>query len=220
MRFSRLLGYLVAFSAWNVATAFAAPAPQVTVEGLVNSLNAPAANSDGCEPGFEKGDTGECEPVKGAGFGFNTGAVRGNVAPRPPANATGSSPPPNATAAQRPLQASLQPRSADLLLTFEVNSAALTQQGMVNARVFVTALNDPRLRGSKFEIEGHTDASGSREYNLALSQRRAEAVKQFLVSQGVSPDRLTTVGYGFDRLANAADPRSAENRRVVARRIQ
>jgi outer membrane protein OmpA-like peptidoglycan-associated protein len=105
-------------------------------------------------------------------------------------------------------------------LTFQTNSTQLTDQGLANAQVFADVLKDPRLISARFEIEGHTDASGSREYNMALSQRRADAVKQFLVSQGISPARLTTIGYGFARLANQANPLSGENRRVVARRIQ
>ncbi len=48
-------------------------------------------------------------------------------------------------------------------------------------------------------IEGHADERGTREYNLALGARRAEAVKAFLVSQGVSAARLTTVSYGKER---------------------
>ncbi len=48
-------------------------------------------------------------------------------------------------------------------------------------------------------VEGHADERGTREYNLALGARRADSVKAFLVSQGVSPDRLTTVSYGKER---------------------
>ena len=48
-------------------------------------------------------------------------------------------------------------------------------------------------------VEGHADERGTREYNLALGARRAEAVKTFLVSQGVAPGRLTTVSYGKER---------------------
>lgn len=48
-------------------------------------------------------------------------------------------------------------------------------------------------------VEGHADERGTREYNLALGARRAEAVKSFLVGQGVAPSRLTTVSYGKER---------------------
>ena len=48
-------------------------------------------------------------------------------------------------------------------------------------------------------VEGHADERGTREYNLALGARRAEAVKRFLVGQGVAPNRLTTVSYGKER---------------------
>ena len=48
-------------------------------------------------------------------------------------------------------------------------------------------------------VEGHADERGTREYNLALGARRANSVKSFLVSQGISPSRLTTVSYGKER---------------------
>ncbi len=56
-------------------------------------------------------------------------------------------------------------------------------------------------------IGGNADERGTREYNLALGARRADAVKAFLVSQGVSPSRITTVSYGKER---PIDPRSNE----------
>jgi peptidoglycan-associated lipoprotein len=51
----------------------------------------------------------------------------------------------------------------------------------------------------KVIIEGHCDERGSTEYNLALGDRRAQAARQFLISLGVSPDRLETVSYGKER---------------------
>ena len=52
-------------------------------------------------------------------------------------------------------------------------------------------------------VEGNADERGTREYNLALGARRADSVKSFLVSQGVSPSRLTTVSYGKERPIDA-----------------
>ena len=57
-------------------------------------------------------------------------------------------------------------------------------------------------------IEGHADERGTREYNLALGARRADSVRAFLVGEGVSPGRLTTVSYGKER---PIDPRSSED---------
>ena len=54
-------------------------------------------------------------------------------------------------------------------------------------------------------IEGHCDERGTNEYNLALGERRAVAVKTYLVSKGVSADRMTTAGYAWDRIERAQD---------------
>jgi len=66
-------------------------------------------------------------------------------------------------------------------------------------------------------IEGHCDERGTRDYNLALGERRANAAKNYLVSIGVSPSRLTTVSYGKERpVALGSDEQSwARNRRAV-----
>lgn len=66
-------------------------------------------------------------------------------------------------------------------------------------------------------IEGHADEQGTREYNLGLGAKRASAVQQFLISQGVNPARLKTVTYGKERpLAVCSDESCyAQNRRAV-----
>jgi OmpA-OmpF porin, OOP family len=67
-------------------------------------------------------------------------------------------------------------------------------------------------------IEGHTDAIGSDDYNLALSLRRATAVKNYLVSaHGIDPARLKEAGFGRCRPLPGAQPEAAENRRVQFR---
>ena len=72
----------------------------------------------------------------------------------------------------------------------------------------------PNVRAT---IEGHADERGTREYNLALGDRRANAAKNYLVARGVSPSRLTTISYGKERpVAMGSDEAAyAQNRRAV-----
>ena len=69
----------------------------------------------------------------------------------------------------------------------------------------------------KITIEGHCDERGTREYNLALGERRANAAKAYLVSLGVPADRMTTISYGKERPAvDGHDEQAwAQNRRAV-----
>tara|TARA_A100001388_G_scaffold140996_1_gene104544 strand:+ start:2258 stop:2740 length:483 start_codon:yes stop_codon:yes gene_type:complete len=71
--------------------------------------------------------------------------------------------------------------------------------------------------GFQIIVEGHCDERGTREYNLALGERRANSVKEFLVSLGVEPGRVTTISYGKERpSAEGSTSESwAENRRAV-----
>ena len=71
--------------------------------------------------------------------------------------------------------------------------------------------------GSSVSVEGHTDSIGSKPYNLKLSLRRAESVKNLLVKFGVAPSRISTRGYGFTRpiADNATSEGRQRNRRVI-----
>lgn len=73
-----------------------------------------------------------------------------------------------------------------------------------------------RAKGTKIIVEGHTDTQGSQEFNLDLSERRAEAVKSFLTSHGVPPDRIESKGLGFSQplVPNKTAEGRATNRRV------
>ena len=78
------------------------------------------------------------------------------------------------------------------------------------------ALTDPALKGNTFILAGHTDAKGKASYNQALSERRADAVKRFLIEKfGIPAATLVTAGYGSTHLKNTNDPFAAENRRVA-----
>jgi peptidoglycan-associated lipoprotein len=69
----------------------------------------------------------------------------------------------------------------------------------------------------KATIEGHCDERGTREYNLALGERRAESVQKFLLNQGIVSNRLDTISYGKERPAVMGNDESAwkQNRRAV-----
>ena len=69
----------------------------------------------------------------------------------------------------------------------------------------------------KFSIEGHADERGTREYNLALGERRANAVKDYLMTYGISGSRLSVISYGKERPVNSGSNPLAwsQNRRSV-----
>src|SRR5262245_22482057 len=103
----------------------------------------------------------------------------------------------------------------NLTINFEPDSERLTPTGQKLLDELGEALQDPSLKPFRFMIAGHTDGVGSDLYNLQLSERRAAAVKRYLVGKSqVEEARLTTVGYGKSRPLDAANPMSAENRRV------
>ena len=79
---------------------------------------------------------------------------------------------------------------------------------------------DLKAQGNRFVLEGHTDERGTREYNMALGERRAAAVQRYLVLQGVSPAQLELVSYGEEKAAvtGTGEEAWAQNRRVELRK--
>lgn len=104
----------------------------------------------------------------------------------------------------------------NLLVTFELDSADLTQTAKENLDQFAIALKNPEMARATFQVEGHTDARGGDDYNLKLSERRALAVVEYLRSRGANTSKLSIKGYGKSH-PRTADPLDPENRRVEAR---
>ena len=98
---------------------------------------------------------------------------------------------------------------------FVVDQSTLTPQGIatLNGQAQWLTANSDYLA----IIEGHADEQGTREYNVALGARRANAVREYLVSQGISGARLRTVSYGKERPIAVCSDEScyAQNRRAV-----
>jgi outer membrane protein OmpA-like peptidoglycan-associated protein len=102
-----------------------------------------------------------------------------------------------------------------IAIAFELNSAQIRPDSFKAVGLMADALNSPYLQGSRFVIVGNTDATGSREYNLKLSQERADAIRNALINPfGINPARLEAVGLGEEQLLDPAHPDAAENRRV------
>lgn len=223
---------LAAVSVLAFASAASAQQAQYSPKDIIDTFKkAPLAATGECEKrGMATGDDGVCEPLKNSrGFSLPT---RANLhAPAPVAAAPASAPAhptvrtarvasttTTTTVTTSPARAARPARGRDLLITFQLGSAELTDQAKANASVFAQALNSPALADGKFDISGYTDASGDKDKNLALSQARAAAVKDFLVAKGVSESRMVAQGFGATDFAVQANPMAAGNRRVEARR--
>ncbi len=99
-------------------------------------------------------------------------------------------------------------------VTFEYNSSALTSVAKSNLDKLVEVFKE--YPDTDLLIVGHTDNKGSQSYNLPLSEKRAQSVKEYLVSKGISSSRLTSTGKGLlEPIAdNTTDAGRAQNRRV------
>ena len=114
-----------------------------------------------------------------------------------------------------PQEAAKSRPSLDLEIYFDFNSAVVTQKATPDLERLGAALVSPALQGSRFMIAGHTDGKGGADFNLALSQRRADAVRQFLVQRfRIDVSRLEAIGHGKNRLKVVDNPLDAANRRV------
>lgn len=102
---------------------------------------------------------------------------------------------------------------------FGVDQSTLSQEAQL---VLISQANWLRENPNyTLVIEGHADEQGTREYNLALGARRANAVQEFLVSKGVQAGRIQTVSYGKERPISLCSAEScyAQNRRGVTRLV-
>ena len=98
---------------------------------------------------------------------------------------------------------------------FDFNSSVIRPSSYRTVGSIADALHNPILLGYGFLVIGHTDSVGGRVYNLGLSQRRAEAIRNALIDPfGVNPAALEAVGLGEEQLRDPAHPTSAVNRRV------
>ena len=113
------------------------------------------------------------------------------------------------------MQAELQSDVGDRVF-FDVDQSTLNSDAMTLLSSQAQWLISNR--DYKIVVEGHADEQGTREYNLALGARRANSVKEYLVSLGVSDDRLQTVTYGKERPIEicSAERCYSQNRRAVS----
>ena len=109
-----------------------------------------------------------------------------------------------------------QPKISWILsgVNFDFNKAVVRPDAKEILKSDIKILKEnPQLR---VEVQGHTDDTGAAAYNMGLSERRAQALKDYLVSQGIAANRLTSRGYGEDRprFPNDSEANRAKNRRA------
>jgi OOP family OmpA-OmpF porin len=155
--------------------------------------------------------------VQGGTRGIRLAAPSGDAATQPAAPSQTQQP---RMAASKPVTVPATPPAGpavNLTVQFATGSADLTPDATQTLDELGRALASKDLAAYRFRIEGHTDTVGSREYNRALSERRAEAVVNYVAKKfGVDPSRLEAVGMGEEGLLVATPPQTAEprNRRV------
>jgi outer membrane protein OmpA-like peptidoglycan-associated protein len=100
-------------------------------------------------------------------------------------------------------------------IQFALDSAViLPESNGLMTEIADSLIKNPRI--ARIEVQGHTDNTGTSEHNMILSEQRANAVRDWLTSHGVGPDRLVARGYGQDKplVPNVTPAMKAKNRRV------
>lgn len=156
---------------------------------------------------------GSSDEEENAAVGAAAGAAVGALlcADRTPAPAPAPAPMPEPEPQPEPV---FEPVVLSSEVNFAFDSAELKPQAEITLNEVAHRLHENTE--IRVRIEGHTDSVGSAEYNQGLSQRRAESVRTYLISQGVAGDRMTAVGYGEERpvATNETPEGRALNRRV------
>ena len=172
-----------------------------TAGGLVNAYEGGSGGSH-----QETGEAAGAGAVAGAGVGALIGHLLCDPKEMPPPPPPAPPPPPPPA----PKKISL---SADTY--FDFDKATLKPQGKerVDAEIIPPMKQHPELHAL---VEGYTDSIGSDAYNLRLSERRADAVRDYMVSQGIAASRIMTKGFGKANpvASNATREGRAKNRRV------
>lgn len=142
--------------------------------------------------------------------GLNVDALRRDIEKRIQVEGTenAASPPPA-------LQALSKMPNLTVQIQFDFDSDWIRPASWETIGVIADALHHPLLLSNKFAVVGHTDAKGKRDYNLKLSQRRANAVRDMLISTfRIPPGRLVALGLGEEQLQDRSNPDAGVNRRV------
>ena len=102
-------------------------------------------------------------------------------------------------------------------VSFKVGSAELVPSTLATLDKTIAGLK--KNAKAKVEIEGHTSSEGGEEYNQKLSEDRANSVRDYMISQGLSNDRVTAIGYGYSRpkASNDTEEGRKQNRRIEVR---
>ena len=179
-----------------LVTALALHAAQAQSAGPTSAPNVVLKNSQVTESALIDALMIESPDAAGAASGTTRGF-------RPANKATGPSKPAG-------------PGKANLLITFETDSAQLTLESQNTLETLARAMQSDALAGFSFRVEGHADARGDGERNQKLSQLRAESVAAMLASRyGILPERLLAQGKGSNEPLNKARADAPENRRVT-----
>ena len=160
-------------------------------------------------------------PTRGWSLGARRTATPATVAVRPrvrPAAMAASSGSARAGTRNR-VQAPKVPGRTTLGITFPRGSSALDGEALGQAQKLYDALKSPALAKYHFMVAGHSDAVGSRNLNMDLSRRRAQAVVDYLVQRGLERDQFRVRGYADERPLGGVTTSSAVNRRVEIIRL-
>jgi len=157
-----------------------------------------------------KGGHAALGAVVGAAIGGGTGAIIGNKMDKQARKITEALPGADVERVGEGIRLVLNEDA----VRFDVNKATLTEQAKINLNKLVPVFKE--YSDTNIDIFGYTDNSGRADYNLKLSQSRAETVKTYLISKGLVSSRLKTTGLGIaDPIAtNETTEGKSQNRRV------
>ena len=208
MKFRMLIRGVLAVAILAASGGAFAQSAEPTVDSSVNALKSnDNQNSDEATRALRPGAASMATTAPSAAPDASP-APAPSVAAAPRSRATASRP--NRARVAR----SRSRASTDMTINFEFNSDQISASSQQTMATLATALASPQLEDRRFTVVGHTDAKGSAVYNRALSERRAEAVRAYLVAHGIAADRLVAEGKGESELINTRNPGSAQNRRV------